>query len=457
LKNKPKILVHCYILKRLEDLILFAKSIENQFDILFIIYNSSYKEILNKHRCNYIYVYDYNKNGYIKSTIFKIYSSKILQKQLVKLRKYSIGQYLNEYVYMYRINYNIDIVQEIILNNNIRLCVTLTDMYLNFDNASFIKSAYDLKIPIVVPFLLEWNPESIISMISMIKYSSNYTLNLDSSKYQRNVFKKYKDQTYKQYYFYHAYQYKVLSQLGILSTKPWFNGGGASSLVAVADQYAYNEHVEMGINKNKLKIIGNISYVNLYNSFVNRKQLKKEIIKKYNLKYNRIIIICLTHWWEHGLSDKKTHWDIVHKTISATIKNRDNYSFFITLHPSMDKKNYIFLEKQYNVKIFEERLMSVLPIADIYVVGQSSTVPWAILCGIKTLMITFYKKIYLYDKLDSITYADSEQEIDNKLKYLLTNDIVFKNDWFLLSRDIVFTNKIANNYINEMKKLMHSE
>ena len=121
----------------------------------------------------------------------------------------------------------------------------------------------------------------------------------------------------------------------------------------------------------------------------------------------------------------------------------------------MKTENYYFLEDKYNIKIIKERLMHVLPIADIYVADQSSTVPWAIVCGIKTMIICYYKDLNLYSELDSLVYAKKENEICEKLDYLISTQISFKDDWDLLSRENVFNSKIIDNYIETIYKLIN--
>jgi hypothetical protein len=211
----------------------------------------------------------------------------------------------------------------------------------------------------------------------------------------------------------------------------------------------------MGIDKEKLKILGDISYIPLYDSFINKENNKKEIIKKYKLKHDKIIIVGLANWWEHNLSDEETHWNIVFNTIEATIQHQNNYSIILTLHPSMDINNYIFLEKKYNINILQERLMKVLPIADIYVSDQSSTVPWALICGIKTLVICYYKNLNLFNHFDSLFYAKNKNEVSSKLIQLIDTNIDFTHDWKLLSKDKVFNKYIAQNYIDAINELIN--
>lgn len=441
------------MLKRLEDLILFSKYISNEFNIIFIIYDKSYIPLLELNDIDYIYGYSYySSNNIQKKIITKIIKNRLIQKQLISMRKYSIGQYINELIFLYQCDYYTKIAKSVIKDNNIDMFITITDRHLGDKESGLFKACYDLNIPIFLPFMIAWNPQS---NYLMIKDSSKYTLTNQSSTYQKKVFEKHSYQAYKNHYFYQAYKFKVLEKLGILSKMPWVSGGGIVDVNSVPNKRSYKQHIDMGIDKKKLKILGDISYIPLYNCYKNKEEEKIKIIKKYNLKHNKIFIISLANWWEHNLADKQTHWDIIHNTIKSTLYCANEYSVLVCLHPSMKLEYYEFLELKYDIKILEERLMQVLPVADIYIVDQSSTVPWAIICGIKVLIICYYKNLNLFSDFNSIVYAKKDNEIREKLKHLISKEVSFAHDWDLLSRDTIFNDKVTKKNIDVLNKLIN--
>ena len=192
---KKNILIYCYLLKRLEDLILFSKYLSNEFNITFIIYDKTYIPLLKAYNIQYIYGHDHNDSKKIqKKFVQKIIYYKLLQKLLINIRSKSIGQYINEKIFLYQCDYYTNISKSIIQNNNVDLIITITDRYLGDKEAGLFKASHDLNIPIFLPFLIAWNPES---NYLMIKDSPKYTLTDKSSNYQKEVFKKYSYQAYK--------------------------------------------------------------------------------------------------------------------------------------------------------------------------------------------------------------------------------------------------------------------
>ena len=91
------------------------------------------------------------------------------------------------------------------------------------------------------------------------------------------------------------------------------------------------------------------------------------------------------------------------------------------------------------VKILEEKLVNVLPIADIFVAFYSSTVVWSILCGIKTIVVDFYDLNWtMYDFLTSIKKLHIKDDLVPVLKSTLDNEVDFSRDWHNLSKVDVF-------------------
>lgn len=447
--KKPVIAIHSYSLQRLDDTINFASILKNHFDIIFVVENDSFIPALNKANMNYFCIHCNKKN---KSLIHILTRKQFIFNFFTKLKKFSVGHYLFEYIYYHSFQYYANIGKKVFQESNIKLLITLADRHNFLIETGLLKACKDLNIPIFIPSIANWNPEA---NYLMIQNNPNYSLNNQSTYYQKKTFLKFKYQTYKEKYFYQAFMFNALDKLGVLSTMPWLNGGGASSLVVMTSKLNFDKHIQMGITKNKLQILGDMSYINLYKSFINKDLYKKLIMNKYNLKHEKKnIIIGLANWWEHNLADEKTHWQIVYDTIEPALQQSSEFNILISLHPSMKIENYKFLEKKYSVTILDEKLMNILPIADLYIADFSSTVSWSIICGIKTIVIKFYKSLNIFDDFSSLLFAENKIDLKNKIIYLLNHDISFQDDWDLLSKEEVFHGHIAENYIITLANLI---
>jgi hypothetical protein len=453
--DKKTILFYSYTSSTLADLILFSQYLKNDFRILFIVLNEDSLTLLKKHHIEYICLHCKNSKTFYKQPNSNfILNSKIFIHLLKLLKNTSLGQIIKQMLFSNKCNTYITISKEILKNYKIDLLTTFSDGHSFELEIALIKAAKELNIPIFLPFIKNYNFEP---HYVLVKDDPQYTLTKFSSLYKKIVLPQYAYQTYNHTYFFPPYMFVVLSKLNVLSVMPWLNGGGASDLVAIPNKLLRQKYISHGIDENKLEILGDLSYLNLYDSFINRDAIKNKMIEQYNLIHQKIIIIGLANWWEHKISDEQTHWKIVNNTIESTLKASHGYSILISLHPSMNIENYLFLEKEYNVKILQEKLMEVLPIADLFVADQSSTVYWSLLCGIKTLVICYYKNMNLFLDFSSIVYANKESEIQEQLEYLISKEISFEHDWDLLSREEVFNSNILQKYITTLKELIKKQ
>lgn len=448
--KKNTIAFYSYGLHRLDDLINFSQILSPYFNILFIVEDERYIQILKQKGIQYICLHCYREKLYFKKHFLRHFLN-VFQ----KLKSTSFGQIIFEKIFLTLYRHYSKIGKIIFKEFNIDIFIPISDRHFLIIETGLLHAAKSLNIPIFLPFIVNWSAEA---NYTMIKNNLNYKLHAYSSLYQKIVFTQYQYQTYKNHYFYQAFIFRALKQLGVLSNMPWISGGGASDLVAIPNKLTLQQYVERGIEKNKLKILGDISYIQLYESLQNKHQIKANICAKYNLQKEKIIIVGLANWWEHHLADEKTHWDIVTHTIESTLKGSNyEYTILLSLHPSMKKENYLFLEKQYPVKLLEERLLTVLPIAELYVADQSTTIPWGILCEIKTVVVSYYKKLDLYQEYTSIVFTDIKETLEDNIKSVLCQNISFEHDWDLLSKEEIFNSNILQKYITTLKELIKKQ
>lgn len=448
--EKRTIAFYSYRLHRLNDLVRFAAFLAPYFNILFIVEDERYIKILKEKEIPYICLHCKNEKVNFPKSIF-MHFLKVFQ----RIKFTSIGQVIFEKIFLRLYKHYSNIGRKIFQEFDIDIFVPLSDRHFLIIETGLIHAAKNLNIPIFLPSLINWSAEA---NYLMIKDNLNYKLHPHSSLYQKRVFTKYQYQTYNDCYFYQAFIFRALNQLEILSTMPWLSGGGVSNLVAVPNKLAYNNYIEAGIKKNKLRILGDLSYIHLHTSLANKLTIKANLYTKYHLKKEKVIIVGLANWWEHNLADEKTHWSIVSHTIESTLKGSNyEYEILISLHPSMKRENYMFLEEKYPIKILEEKLADALPIAELYVADQSSTIPWGILCGIKTVVVSYYKKLNLYGEYTSLVFTDEKDILENNIKSLLKKNVSFTHDWDLLSKEEIFHSNIIQQYVKSLHELIKKQ
>jgi hypothetical protein len=209
---------------------------------------------------------------------------------------------------------------------------------------------------------------------------------------------------------------------GILPQKPWYMGGGHTSIVAIDGIETKQRYVSYGIDGKKLVITGQPAFDDLYGIYLNKKRIREELIQKWHLDPQRKLLICaLPQMGEHEILPWDRHWQEINFLVETL--SSQNASIVLSLHPKMDKEQYAYLRHEFHVTISEYPLSQILPIADVFVATFSSTVIWAILCQIPTIIVDFYDLNYnIWDTFEGCIIERNRTEFNETLHRVLNDD-----------------------------------
>lgn len=191
------------------------------------------------------------------------------------------------------------------------------------------------------------------------------------------------------YLFFSAAQTQVYANRSMLPPNPWWLGGGLSTVVAVAGQADAAAARRGGVDPEKIAVTGQPSHDVLYRSNVDRAQTRADITRRLELDSDRPLVVCaVPHLAEHGLASRSRHDEEIEFLLSHLALEPANV--VLSLHPKSDRRNYERAAARFGARIVQEPLSSMLPAADVFVATFSSTVRWALLCGVPALVVDFY-------------------------------------------------------------------
>jgi len=222
--------------------------------------------------------------------------------------------------------------------------------------------------------------------------------------------------------FYSFFTSMTFNITEMLPVNPWVLGGGLVSTVLADGEDARKRYIVHGCSPDKITITGHPSHDSLLCTYNNRDNVKKKVCEKYNIVLEKkIVIVSLPQLAEHDLLPWKEHWAEIHY-ICRVLSSLDA-TILASLHPKMKAELYQFIENEYGVTIVHERLKDVLPIADIFLATFSSTVQWAILCKIPTIVFDFYDLNYdVYNWAKSLAVIDEKSKFEDYLKRMVGDD-----------------------------------
>lgn len=283
---------------------------------------------------------------------------------------------------------------------------------------ALLRACRELDIPTVIP------PVSFTANIEGLSVTRR-----NRKDFRADNFRKVKAKYPKQYiyddvsesniFFYPPSLIDALAKSDMLPENPWVMGGGHSTFILADGEETKERYIRLGCKQEKIIITGHPVHDNLYSLYENRHSLRNGLNQKYGFAPDKkLIIIALPQLAEHGIKDWKTHWDEIR--FLCDIFSLQKANCLISLHPKMKYDKYKFIEDEYNIPISKRPLSEILPAADIFAATFSSTIQWAVLCQIPSIVFDFYGFNYtMYDYLIGTTIINKKNELPIELEKLI--------------------------------------
>jgi hypothetical protein len=243
-------------------------------------------------------------------------------------------------------------------------------------------------------------------------------------------------------------------RFGVLSSYPWCLGNGLSDVICVDGEVTAQRYRKDRVDPEKIRIVGDVVYDKIADSFQRRGEIKAALVQKYGFDAKRkLIALALPQLAEQGVMAWEPHWKEMRFLAEQVSKTQQN--LLLSLHPRMNPKDYAFLEREYPCRIATERLSDFVSAPDLFIANYSSTVIWAVLCGVKTIVVDFYGLNYrFFDYLQSVSIVRERERLQPVLAASMTaNHVDFSADWKALSREQVLDGRTMQRYLNLFDEL----
>ena len=298
---------------------------------------------------------------------------------------------------------------------------------------AFIRAGRELAIPtIVLTYSFTSDPESLL-------YRRRSRKDLDGSKvdhleerFPGQYF--YDNATNKEILYRPEYQLEVLVKNDMLPRYPWVMGGGNSDFIIVAGESTKERLIRLGCQKDKIVTTGLAVHDDLYCNFCNKESIKSKLYQKYQFKKDKLLVVVSPlQLYEEKLTDLQTAKIKLRELLELCIKIEANV--LISLHPRMKRNLYDEVVDSFGVPIADEQLFNIISCCDIFAAPYSSTVEWAVMCRIPTVIFDFYNLNYtIYDTYDGV---------------FIKKD---KDDFLLTINDLISDNKRYSEVVNNLEQ-----
>ncbi len=267
------------------------------------------------------------------------------------------------------------------------------------------------------------------------------------SLYRLNAKRVLRSQVMEGYFWQRPSVLMALRKLGLLSRNPWCIGNGPSDIVCVDNDSTFARYAAEGVPQHKIKIVGDTAYDALFAQFTARYQVRAQMAEEGHIRVDwPVIVIALPQFAEQGVMGWEEHWREIEYLLGEICCCGPNV--VVSLHPRVNQDDYRYLEEKYPLHIATQPLKDILPVADVFVAVNSSTVFWAVLCGIPVVVLDYFGlDSSLFNHLTSISYVRDRRAVRDVVSIAITSSGPdFADDWKRLSRERVFDGNVIRRY-----------
>lgn len=317
----------------------------------------------------------------------------------------------------------------------------------------FLKASKENDIKILIPYF------SIYELNYSRRLRKEFLLGNHSSLFEKFYFNRYKHLLYNhkdyQISFYNVSDLFAYKKFNTLSKDPWWNGNNFADYICVDNNITKKDFIRLGkINSNKIKVVGNIVFDELFEKSKEKKKIKQAVIKDYGLRKRLpIVIIALPQHWEEGDNNfvLKDSLDEINFLLKEVKKKYCNV--LVSLHPKMKLSDYKAIIQKHECQILKEKLIEVMAGADLFIASNSTTMMFSLLLGIKNISVCFNGiSTFSIDSYNNINIVRNDKEFVDLIKKIDTMEFDFKQEWKSLGKNTIFD----GNCISRYKKLIHS-
>lgn len=215
--------------------------------------------------------------------------------------------------------------------------------------------------------------------------------------------------------------------LGAAPPLPWVLHSGASDVIAVESgsvkEYCFRE----GLPLYQVTVTGSIAHDVLFDAQNNKKQRKEDLLNQLGVDTALPIILSAlppdSLYMDRPECDFKSYRELI-EFWCRSITMIKGYNHLVVLHPSLifDEIKYI---EDFGLKIVRASTANIVPLCDIFVAAVSSTIQWAIACGIPVVNYDVYRYRYTdYAEVGGVISLEEKNEFIETL-FKLANDSTY--------------------------------
>lgn len=215
--------------------------------------------------------------------------------------------------------------------------------------------------------------------------------------------------------------------LGISSPLPWVMNGSYADAIAVESEFMRNFYKRQGIPPRQLVTTGALSDDVIYATLQDLEGQRRRLYRQYGMREDRPMLLCavppVTSAMASLRQEFESYDDMIRFWIDS-VKQVDGYNVFISLHPTMDRAQFKWIEEigWWGMGLAPPDTAVMIALCDIYVASVSSTIRWAIACGKPVINYDVYRfRFPDFRPAPGVITVETKEEFISALKRITTD------------------------------------
>jgi hypothetical protein len=207
----------------------------------------------------------------------------------------------------------------------------------------------------------------------------------------------------------------AMEWLGLAPPLPWIFNSGYADAIAIESAAMLKYYERCGITGDQLVVTGSLSDDVLAQAKREAVPRREEVYEKLGLPAGRPMLLSplppdfLYVSGGRPECEFKTYRELVDYWITSLMAVT-THNVVISLHPSVRYEEMKFIETD-RVKIGRQGTNMLVPLCDLYVASVSSTIRWAIACGIPVINYDVYRYRYRdYAGVDGVLHTEDKTQ-----------------------------------------------
>ena len=181
----------------------------------------------------------------------------------------------------------------------------------------------------------------------------------------------------------------TLARKGMLSANPWVQGMGNCRYLLQHNRRFAAYFTERGLPETKSVLIGDATLDRLHAACRKREETRTELDRLLgSTPGQHLVALAMPNDYEHNLCDFETHLARMHRFLSRLA--RPDLKVVISLHPKQERSAYQDLAERYGFAFADRDLTALVPAADLFICGCSSTIMFAKLAAIPSINLDHF-------------------------------------------------------------------